>query len=296
MQQSTRRVVVLVSVVAVGFGVLLYPAASKWFTARAEANTLGQFAAVVHGSGSQVSDLVASAHRYNSQLTALHVENITAAMANADVDYQSQLHSTASDVMAEVTIPVIDVRLPVYHCMNEGVLDRGAEHVYGSSLPVGGPSTHTVISAHSGLVQAQMFTRLHDLVVGDEFFITAAGSTLRYVVDSIAVVEPTDASALQVVPGEDFATLLTCTPVNINSHRLLVRGVRAEFTADAAARMAVSPPAPWWLLWWCVGVATAALAASGATVASRRPARQAAHRRHRRVAASTSKEAGHDIA
>jgi sortase A len=171
--------------------------------------------------------------------------------AESDSSYQAQLKVGTATEMGQISVPAIDVRLGIYHGVSETVLDIGAGHIYGTSLPVGGESTHSVITSHSGLRHAELFTRLDELEIGDEFFINSAGQTLRYVVDQIKVVTPDDTSAMNVIPGKDYVTLVTCTPRGLNSHRLYVRGERAPL---ALAETSVTPtapvPFPWWAIWF----------------------------------------------
>ena len=130
--------------------------------------------------------------------------------------------------MCTVEIPAIDVELPVYHGISEDVLQKGAGHMPGTSLPVGSESTHAVISAHSGLPAARLFTDLDKLEEGDLFYIHVLGETLCYEIDQIVVTIPSDTEAIQIEKGQDYVTLLTCTPYGVNTHRLLVRGRRTE--------------------------------------------------------------------
>lgn len=148
-----------------------------------------------------------------------------------DEEYQSLLDA-GGGVMGAIRIPEISVDLPIYHGTSESALASGAGHLYGSSLPVGGESTHSVITGHRGMVEAMMFTRLDEMKVGDYFYIDVMGETLSYRVDRIEVIEPDDTSRLKTVEGEDRVTLMTCTPYGVNTHRLLVSGVRAAIPGD----------------------------------------------------------------
>ena len=148
-----------------------------------------------------------------------------------DEEYQSLLDA-GGGVMGAIRIPEISVDLPIYHVTSESALASGAGHLYGSSLPVGGESTHSVITGHRGMVEAMMFTRLDEMKVGDYFYIDVMGETLGYRVDRIEVIEPDDTSRLKIVEGEDRVTLMTCTPYGVNTHRLLVSGVRAAIPGD----------------------------------------------------------------
>ena len=131
-----------------------------------------------------------------------------------------------------ISIPSIDVELPIYSGTNEEILQKGAGHLEGTSLPIGGESTHTVITAHSGLPSARLFTDLQKVKMGEKFYIENIAGTLAYQVDHIDVIDPSDFSQLLVVPGKDYATLLTCTPIMINTHRLIVRGHRVPYVPE----------------------------------------------------------------
>ena len=197
----------------------------------------------------QAEESLAAAHAYNERLAASGQPVLGEARdpfsaeaggsraagedsASAqDEEYQSLLDA-GGGVMGAIRIPEISVDLPIYHGTSESALASGAGHLYGSSLPVGGESTHSVITGHRGLVEAMMFTRLDEMKVGDYFYIDVMGETLGYRVDRIEVIEPDDTSKLKIVEGEDRVTLMTCTPYGVNTHRLLVSGVRAAIPGD----------------------------------------------------------------
>lgn len=152
--------------------------------------------------------------------------------SSKDKEYQSLLDS-GNGVMGTIRIPKVSIDLPIYHGTSETALASGAGHLYGSSLPVGGKSTHSVITGHRGLVEAMMFTRLDELKAGDFFYVEVMGEKLGYEVDRITVIEPNDTSQLKIVPGEDRITLMTCTPYGVNTHRLLVSGHRVAIPVPA---------------------------------------------------------------
>lgn len=184
-----------------------------------------------------------------------------------DAQYLSCLNLTEDGMMGYVQIPDIGVKIPIYHTTNEDVLQKAAGHLPGSSLPVGGEGTHTVISAHRGLPSAALFTDLDKLEEGDHFLLSVLDDTLCYEVDQITVVEPTETQALAAEAGKDLATLLTCTPYGVNSHRLLVRGHRVPYEAiqEETAPMAgfsglVGPSMHTsYLLWVMIGLLITAL-------------------------------------
>ena len=201
----------------------------------------------------RVDDAFASAQAYNARLVASGQpilgeaadpfaairdgsadggEDDASASSN-DKEYQGLLDS-GGGVMGAVRIPKISVELPIYHGTSQSVLLSGAGHLYGSSLPVGGGSTHAVITGHRGLVSASMFTRLDEMRVGDYFSIDVMGHTLGYRVDRVSVIDPDDTSKLKIAPGEDRVTLMTCTPYGVNTHRLLVSAVRSPIPAGVS--------------------------------------------------------------
>lgn len=183
---------------------------------------------------------IEKAMRYNESLANGHVvltDPFKEEKTEEDTaEYESLLNLTNDGVMGTVDIPLINVSLPIYHGTSDAILKKGAGHLQGTSLPVGGASTHTVITGHTGLSNAKLFTDLTELDKGDIFFLEVMGEKLAYQVDQIKVVLPTEMDDLKIVPGEDYCTLLTCTPYGVNTHRLLVRGKRTDYqeAVDAA--------------------------------------------------------------
>lgn len=151
------------------------------------------------------------------------------ALLEASVDYESQLNIAGNGTMGYVEIPKINVNLPIYHGTGNDSLDRGIGHLLGSSLPVGGESTHSILTGHSGMATQKMFTDLEQLVIGDVFYLHILNETLAYQVIEINVVLPHYTSLLGITPGADYCTLVTCTPFGVNTHRLLVRGTRIPY-------------------------------------------------------------------
>ena len=194
------------------------------------------FADVRGGSRASVSDSGESDNQSGAD-TGADVGSTDAGSASAssaDAEYQSLLDS-GGGVMGTIRIPKISVKLPIYHGTSESALASGAGHLYGSSLPVGGKSTHAVLTGHRGLVEAAMFTRLDEMRVGDYFYIEVMGRTLGYQVDRITVIEPNDTSQLKIVSGEDRVTMMTCTPYGVNTHRLLVSATRSAIPDEIPA-------------------------------------------------------------
>lgn len=243
-----RVVAILLVLAAVGVGG--FPLAMQYRSARELANTSTSAAQRVAGwPYPQAETALEQAQAYNTRLAesgqAILGEAIdpfsaiqnaangdgaaaeTESASQQDEEYQSLLDS-GGGVMGTISIPKISVELPIYHGTSETALASGAGHLYGTSLPVGGENTHSVITGHRGLVEAAMFTRLDEMEVGDYFYIEVMGETLGYQVDRITVIEPDDTSQLKIVSGEDRVTLMTCTPYGVNTHRLLVSAVRSS--------------------------------------------------------------------
>ncbi len=153
------------------------------------------------------------------------------ALLEASADYESQLSIAGNGIMGYVEIPKINVYLPIYHGTGNESLERGVGHLLGSSLPVGGESTHSILTGHSGMASQKMFTDLEQVSIGDVFYLHVLNETLAYQVVELNVVLPHDTSLLGITPGEDSCTLVTCTPYAVNTHRLLVRGSRISYEA-----------------------------------------------------------------
>lgn len=167
--------------------------------------------------------IFSAAEKYNQQLRSM---SAPLSQFNDVTGYDDLLNINGTGIMGYVTIPIINVRLPIYHGSSSEVLDVGAGHLQGSSLPIGGTDTHAVISAHTGLPSARLFTDIDRLTVGDTFTISVLDRDLTYQVEEILIIEPSETQELDVISGGDYVTLMTCTPYGINSHRLLVRSKR----------------------------------------------------------------------
>ena len=250
-QLMAMRAVVVVLVTAAVL-VTGYPLMLQWGSAKELASTSSSAAAQVEGwPYPQAEESLAAAREYNKRLAEAgqgvlgevsdpfssvaggsRASDEGDSAAEKDSEYQSLLDA-GNGVMGSIRVPKVSIDLPVYHGTSESALARGAGHLYGTSLPVGGESTHSVITGHRGLVEALMFTRIDELVVGDFMYVEVMGETLGYQVDEISVIEPDDDSKLRVVPGEDRLTLMTCTPYGVNTHRLLVSGHRVSIPEPA---------------------------------------------------------------
>ncbi len=223
----------------VGLSLLLYPlVANEWNNYRQKRLISNYESAVTQAAESiDYEEEWKKAHDYNEDLLpSILPDSFAIAEEEEDEVYLSCLNLTGNEVMGYVEIPKIDIKLPIFHGTDEDVLEQGAGHLEGSSLPVGGENTHAVISAHRGLPSASLFTDLDLLKKGDHFLLYILDDILCYEVDQISVVEPKQTEALSVIDGKDLVTLLTCTPYGVNSHRLLVRGHRVEYVPDVVEK------------------------------------------------------------
>lgn len=223
--------VLLVMMFTVGLSLLLYPTVSDWFNSLEARRLMGDYTqSVAEISNEEYEELLQKAKEYNAEL--VNKANPFNLSEEEEAEYESMLHLSSSDVMGVVKIPSIRVNLPIYHGVEESTIQNAIGHIPGSSLPIGGESTHTIISGHRGLPSAKLFTDLDQLEVGDYFMFQVLDDTYTYQVDQIKIVEPNDFTYLQIEEGKDLATLQTCTPYGINTHRLLVRGHRVDNLPD----------------------------------------------------------------
>ena len=185
---------------------------------------------------SEIDAALAAAREYNKTISTVQIEDIDKIKADLP-PYEDLLNLANNGIMGYIMIPAINIDLPIYHGTTGAAMEKGAGHMEGTSLPVGGIGTHAVISAHSGMASAKLFTDLDKLKLGDMFFITVCNQKLAYEVDNIAVVEPTDIDLIRIDTQQDYVTLLTCTPYGVNTHRLLVRGHRVEMAEEAIAEV-----------------------------------------------------------
>lgn len=227
MKKGSLSTIFLMLILLVGLSLLLYPTVSDYWNNLHQSKAVVQYAEEVANLDNEVYEqLLAAARQYNDSLYIK--ENRYRITEEEKALYESLLNISGNGVMGYIDIPSIDVTLPIYHGTKESVLQIAVGHVEWSSLPVGGSGTHSVISGHRGLPSAKLFTNLDKLVVGDTFVIRVLDETMTYSVDQILIVLPDELDALEIVPGRDLCTLVTCTPYGVNSHRILVRGHRVE--------------------------------------------------------------------
>ena len=224
----------------VALGLLLYPLVGELLSEKYHSDVETSYTAAIEDTDdAELTAQREAAEQYNAMLA-----NATISEGGASAPplaYAEQL--TVGGVMCYVDIPKINVYLPVQHGTGADTLEKSVGHVVGTSLPVGGGSTHAVLSAHSGMASSKLFSDIDQLTEGDTFYIHVLGDTLAYEVDSINTVVPTDTSLLQIEEGKDLVTLVTCTPFGINTHRLLVRGHRVPYTPEQEAVVATEKPA-----------------------------------------------------
>lgn len=225
--------IILILILFGGLSLLLYPTVSDYWNSLHQSKAIATYTETVSDMDNvEYKNMWKQAEEYNNNTwVGTEARNLTDEQKE---EYESVLNIGGSGVMGYIDIPKINCTLPIYHGTDEGVLNVAVGHLEWSSLPVGGEGTHCVISGHRGLPSAKLFTNLDKLAEKDIFMLRVLDNTLTYEVDQILIVEPDDTSALLSVSGEDYCTLVTCTPYGINSHRLLVRGHRIENTATSS--------------------------------------------------------------
>lgn len=234
MKKDTLWRFVRLLVILLGIGILVYPSLSEYLSERNSSRTTASYDdSVSQMEQARLDEMLAQAQEYNRQLA-----QVSAGQApQSDEDdnpitpesYWDLLNVDSTGMMGYIEIPKLNTTIPIYHGSSEEVLQVGVGHLQNTSLPVGGESTHAALSGHRGLPTRSLFTDLDKMEIGDRFYIKILNETLCYTVDQILTVLPSDMEALAIEPGQDYVTLITCTPYGINSHRLLVRGVRTPY-------------------------------------------------------------------
>lgn len=223
--------IALILMLVVGLSLLLYPSFSDYWNSMHQTRAIASYAEYVQTLDSnQYADIWNAAVNYNIGL--LNRENEYALSADQKKSYEQILNMSGDGIMGFIEIPTIDVKLPIYHGTDESVLQVAIGHLEWTSLPVGGESTHCVISGHRGLPSARLFTDLDKMGVGDVFMLHVLNQEMTYQVDQVKIVLPHETEDLLIVEGEDYCTLVTCTPYGVNSHRMLVRGKRIDNLAQ----------------------------------------------------------------
>lgn len=222
----------------IGLGIMLYPIISNLYIEHHQGNIIDEYNKTVESMPDDTLEKEREkAEGYNKMLTGNMVitdpfDPEAQKKLEENSDYYNILNIGNDNIIGYIKIPKINVSLPIYHGTSEDVLKRGVGHLQNTSFPIGGEGTHAILSGHTGLSSAKLFTDLDKLEEGELFFIEVLGEKLAYKIDQIKIVEPSETSDLVIKSGEDYVTLVTCTPYGINSHRLLVRGTRVPYTED----------------------------------------------------------------
>ena len=229
-----RSIIIILAVILFigALGLTFYPIVSNYVNSRYASQIHTAYEEVIEQTdNSTLLEAKQLAIAYNDAITPGAAEDTysQAALMEAYVDYESQLNIASDGIMGYVNIPKINVILPIYHGTGSDSLERGIGHLLGSSLPIGGADTHSILTAHSGMASQKMFSDLPQLAVGDVFYLNVLGETLAYQVDQITTVLPHDTTHLSIEHDLDLCTLVTCTPFGVNTHRLLVRGARIPY-------------------------------------------------------------------
>lgn len=225
------RVIFCVIIFITGLGIASYPFISNMVAQRHASQVVKDYETNVEEMDEEKIDAMKeAAKKYNEQLS-----NVVSVDDENENNEQGESYAdllNIGEALGYITIPKIDVNLPIYNGTSQDVLSKGAGHMEQSSYPLGGESTHCVLTGHRGLPSAVLFTDLDKLEIGDEFYLHVLDEILAYKVDQIKVVEPNESGDLEIIDGKDYCTLVTCTPYAINSHRLLVRGERTEYKGE----------------------------------------------------------------
>lgn len=219
--------IILILIFLIGLCVLLYPSVSNYINQIGASHATKNYDKLVSQFDEEtITKIIEAANEYNRNLFTSPKE-----FTNGDVkdlEYKELLKITEDGMMGYLTISKLGVNLPIYHGTTDEILDKTVGHLEGSSLPVGGNNTHSILTAHRGLPTAKLFTNLDKMEIGDTFTITILNKVIRYQVDDIKVVLPNELETLEIVEDKEYVTLVTCTPYAVNTHRLLVRGIRSE--------------------------------------------------------------------
>ena len=226
--KSRKTTIILLISFFIGLSVLLYPSISSYWNSKTQSEAIVDYESMLaQYKPEDYTAIFEEADAYNRELLQLEEPLLEHTRLT---EYHSILNISGTGMMGYITIPKISRELPVYHGTSDSVLSVAVGHLQGTSLPVGGKSTHSVVSAHRGLPTAVLFTHLDRMEIGDTFYFTILDRTITYEVDQIRIVEPDDTSLIQIAEGKDYCTLLTCTPYGINTQRLLVRGHQVDAT------------------------------------------------------------------
>ncbi len=233
MKKKSLSNVILILIFLAGLSLLLYPTISDYWNSMHQSRAIAEYAEQVANLDDDLyEEMLEAAKKYNKELFE-NQDSFTMSDEERE-EYESLLNVSGNGILGYIEIPSIECSLPIYHGVDESVLQIAIGHIDWTSLPVGGVNTHSVLSGHRGLPSAKLFSELDKLKERDTFMIRVLDETLTYQVDQILIVEPNEVDAIKIEEGKDYCTLVTCTPYGINSHRLLVRGHRIENLDNAA--------------------------------------------------------------
>lgn len=244
--------IILVVMLFAGMGVLLYPSVSDWWNSMHATKAIASYVTAVEDlSSEEREDAIKAAQAYNTKLS----NGVDFELTDEEyAEYEKLLNIDGTGIMGYLQISAIGVNLPIYHSVEESVLQIAVGHIPGTSLPVGGERSHTVLSGHRGLPSAKLFSDLDRIVEGDIFTVNVLDQTITYMVDQIRIVLPEEVDELAIKPGRDYCTLVTCTPYGVNTHRMLVRGKRIENIAGEVVVVAEAVRIPNYVVIPAVGI------------------------------------------
>lgn len=248
-----KRKIISILIILLGVGLVSYPWISNWLYQHAADNQVTVYQDTIKNtSEEEMKEILQVAKEYNKQLSQTQVTLTDPFVyeqqkGKAKLNYNSILNVDGNGMMGYIEIPCISVNLPVFHGTSSLTLENGVGHLEGSSLPIGGKNTHSVLTGHTGLNKAKLFTDLTEMKKGDLFFIHVAGKSLAYEVCEISVVKPEEISSLLIRDGEDLVTLVTCTPYGVNTHRLFVTGKRTKYTEKMHDKAKTKKPDSMWM-------------------------------------------------
>ena len=228
--RSKLPVILFILVFVTGLGIMFYPTVCNLINHSRHKYVINQYDTEVDQASLDLKkEMLSSAQEYNKIIDGSSIRDVFSTdKVSKDSSYDNLLSITDDGLMGYLSIPKINVKLPIYHGTNDDVLEKGVGHLKGSSLPVGGVGTHSILAAHRGLPSSKLFSDLDKIVVGDKFYISILDEILVYKVDNVAVVLPSELGLLDLDKSKDYVTLVTCTPYGVNTHRILVRGTRIE--------------------------------------------------------------------
>lgn len=255
MKKKAKTLAILL-VFLIGLLIMLYPFISNFRNQMGTENLIGVYNGDVNKTSQRkLTKAYRKARTYNRNHTVNTIVDIFNQDSPVRDEYMSLLNLSGNGMMGYIEIPEIHQRLVIYHGTGDEVLQKGCGHIAGTSLPVGGKSTHSVLAAHRGLPSAKLFTDIDRLKEGDEFYVFVLNHTLAYKVDQIKTVKPDNLDDLQIVKGKDYVTLFTCTPYAVNTHRLLVRGHRVPYVPkDNATRTVMDSFEKYWIIIFVIGI------------------------------------------